>query len=162
MDSSCTLDRSLLYLDSRLWINRHSNGLDWLIFLFYEILSMFYLLIRYTWKVELEGFKNNCLLETQDMWPFLAGRFPFCIYDPLWSTIQCTTREVWGKPKGWKLQEGTWLSCKQQKTRSVLRWPAAKLGLAWHSLVSTETFTHGCRLWLACICHDSCDPQVPL
>lgn len=160
MDSSCTLDRSLLYLHSRLWINRHSNGLDWLIFLFYQIISLFYLLIRRTWKVESEGFKNNCLLETQDMWPFLACRFPFCIYDPQYDVQPGKRGE---SQEAEKLQElGTWLKCKPQKTRTALRWPAAKPGLACHSLVRIETSTHGCRLWLACTGHESCDPQVPV
>lgn len=70
---------------------------------------MFYLLIRHTWKVELEGFKNNCLLETQDMWPFLAGRPPFRIYDPQYNVQPGKGGE---SQEAEKLRElGTWLRC---------------------------------------------------
>lgn len=70
--------------DYRPKINRNSNILGWFSpftkTVFSKTPSVFYLSIECTRKVELKGLENGCLLETQDIWAFLAGRFPFQIY----------------------------------------------------------------------------------
>ena len=58
--------------------------------------------------MDLEDCKNNCFLETQNVWPFLAGRFPFCIYGP---PLNAQSGKCGGSQEAEQLQGlRTWLS----------------------------------------------------